>query len=55
VYIRICGVFYYFVSVMDGYSRKILPWGLYESLEGCYAEAVLMKAKERYPWREPGS
>jgi hypothetical protein len=29
---QICGNFYYFVSVMGGYSRKILSWGLYGSM-----------------------
>lgn len=48
-YVKICGVFYYFVSVMDGYSRKILSWGLFESMSRLYAEIVLMKAKELYP------
>jgi len=52
-YIRVCGVFYYFVSVMDGYSRKILAWNLCLTMEGCYAEAVLMEAKERYPQARP--
>ena len=33
-YIRVCGNHYYFISVMDGYSWKILAWGLYEKT-GC--------------------
>ena len=52
-YIRVCGNYYYFVSVMDGYSRKILTWGLYESMERIWAEAVLMKAGELYPEARP--
>jgi transposase InsO family protein len=52
-YVRICGVFYYFVSVMDGYSRKILTWGLYQSMEGLWAEVELAKAKELYPFAKP--
>jgi transposase InsO family protein len=47
--IRVCGSWYYFVSVMDGYSRKILSWGLYESPDGLWAEIVLPKARELYP------
>jgi transposase InsO family protein len=46
-YVRVCGTFYYFISVMDGYSRKILSWGLYQSMEGLWAEVELTKAKER--------
>jgi hypothetical protein len=52
-YVRVCGNFYYFVSVMDGYSRKILTWGLYTSMEGLWAEVELSKAKELYPNAKP--
>jgi len=52
-YVRVCGNFYYFVSVMDGYSRKILTWGLYPSMEGLWAEVELAKAKELYPFARP--
>ena len=52
-YIRICGVFYYFVSVMDGYSRKILTWGLNQTMEGICAEIVVTKAMELYPNARP--
>jgi transposase InsO family protein len=52
-YSRVCGVFYYFVSVMDGYSRNILSWGLYESMDGLWAEAALMKGRELYPEANP--
>jgi transposase-like protein len=52
-YIRIGGMFYYFVSILDGYSRKILVWDLCESMEGIQAEHLLMRAKERYPDAHP--
>jgi hypothetical protein len=52
-YIRVCGVFYYFVSVMDGYSRKILSWDLCQSMEGLWAEIAVAKAKEKYPIAKP--
>jgi transposase InsO family protein len=52
-YIRICGNYYYFISVMDGYSRKILSWGLFEKIERLEAEIVLMKAHELYPEAHP--
>jgi transposase InsO family protein len=48
---RVCGNFYYFVGVMDGYSRKILSWGLFENR--ITAEMVLMKARELYPDAHP--
>jgi transposase InsO family protein len=52
-YIRVCGNYYYFVSVMDGYSRKILSWGFFENMERLTAEIVLMKARELYPDAHP--
>jgi len=52
-YIRVRGTFYYFVSVMDGYSRKILSWGLYETMERLWAQVVLAQAKEKYPFAKP--
>jgi transposase InsO family protein len=52
-YIRICGNYYYFISVMDGYSRKILSWELFEQMGRLEAEIVLMKARELYPQAHP--
>ena len=48
-YIKIGGAFYYFISIMDGYSRKILCWELCESMEGINAELLVTRAKELYP------
>jgi transposase InsO family protein len=48
-YIRVCRNFYYFVSVMDGYSRKILAWGT----DRLWAQTVLMKAHVVYPSARP--
>ena len=52
-YIRVCGVYYYFISVMDGYSRKILSWMLCESMEGLWAEIIVARTKEKYPHANP--
>jgi transposase InsO family protein len=52
-YIRVCGVFYYFISVMDGYSRKILAWMLCESMEGMWAEIIIAKTRELYTCANP--
>jgi transposase InsO family protein len=51
-YIRIGGIFF-FVSILDGYSRKILAWNLCENMKGINAETLLMRAKELYPQADP--
>ena len=52
-YVRVCGAFYYFISVMDGYSRKLLAWSLNQSMEGLWAEVIVQRAKELYPHASP--
>jgi len=52
-YIRVCGNFYYFISVLDGYSRKILFWMLCQSMEGMWAEIAIARTKEKYPHANP--
>ena len=52
-YFKIGSVFFYFVGVLDGYSRAILAWDLREKMEERDAELVLQGAKEKYPEAEP--
>ena len=48
-YIRIGGAFYYFLAILDGYSRKILSWKLCENMAGINAEILVAQTKELYP------
>ena len=48
-YVKVLGVFYYFISIMDGYSRKILDWVLCENMEGINIELLVARVKEKYP------
>jgi hypothetical protein len=48
-YIKVCGVFYYFICVFDGYSRRVLNWKLCLSMEGINAEVIIAETKEMYP------
>jgi len=48
-YIKISGSFYYFLGILDGYSRKMLGWRLCENMEGINAEILLAETKEQYP------
>ena len=52
-YIRIGGKFYYFSAVLDGYSRKILVWDLFEDMKEFNVELLVTKAKELYPDAKP--
>ena len=40
------GVFYYFLGILDGYSRKILNWRLCQNIN---AEILVAQTKELYP------
>ena len=51
--INIAGTFYYFASVLEGYSRKILPWEIRESKKECELEIIILRAREAYPDANP--
>ncbi len=48
-YIKIQNSFYYFIGILDGYSRKLLNWKLCENMEGINAEILVAETKEMYP------
>jgi len=48
-YIRIGGVFYYFIGILDGFSRKMLNWKLCQTMEGLNAQILVIETKEQYP------
>jgi len=52
-YIRIGGKFYYFSAVLDGFSRKILTWDLFEDMKEFNVELLITKAKDLYPDARP--
>ncbi|AEF81422.1 DDE-type integrase/transposase/recombinase [Leadbettera azotonutricia] len=52
-YIRIDGAFYYFISVLDGYSRMILGWDLCRNMDGLNAEILISRTHERHPEARP--
>lgn len=47
-YIKISGSFFYFISILDGYSRRILNWRLCDTMEGVNAELLVTETKELY-------
>lgn len=52
-YINIACTFYYYISVLDGYSRMILHWELRVSMTEMDVELVILKAHEKYPAAKP--
>jgi len=48
-YIKIDGAFYYFIGILDGYSRKMLNWRLCSNMEGINAEILVAETMELYP------
>jgi transposase InsO family protein len=48
-YIKIHGSFYYFLGILDGYSRRILNWRLCDTMEGVNAEVLMTETREQYP------
>ena len=48
-YIKVAGAFYYFLGILDGYSRRMLAWMLCQNMEGINAEILVAQAKELYP------
>ncbi len=52
-YLRIKNVFYFLVTVLDGYSRAILSWDLKPHMTQEDAQIVLQKAREKFPNQKP--
>ena len=52
-YFKIGGVFYYFIAILDGYSRTVLAWDLRAKMAERDAEQVIQAAKEMYPHAKP--
>ena len=52
-YVRLKGIYYYLICVLDGYSRTILQWDLRESMTDTDVGIVHLKALEKYPKQTP--
>lgn len=52
-YIKISGVFYFLVMMLDGYSRYILDWELMSDMLGRSVEDFVTRVKEKYPFATP--
>jgi len=52
-YIKIKGIYYYLILVLDGYSRFIVAWDLRERMTEADVEIVVQKGKELFPEARP--
>ena len=52
-YIKIAKRFYFFIGVLDGYSRCLLHWEIREEMTELDAEIVVKRALEKYPNARP--
>jgi hypothetical protein len=52
-YIRIQGVFYFLIMMLDGYSRHLLDWELMPDMLGSSVELFGQRVKERCPHVRP--
>lgn len=52
-YVNIAGTFYFLCSILDGYSRFIVHWEIRKKMEEIDVEAILQRAREKYPDENP--
>jgi len=52
-YLNIAGTFYFMTTVLDGFSRSVLAWGIGEKMEEPDIEVILQRAREKYPDANP--
>jgi putative transposase len=52
-YIKIQGIFYFLIMVLDGHSRFLLGWDLMTDMLGRSVEDFIAKVKEKYPNAKP--
>jgi transposase InsO family protein len=52
-YVKVGGVFYFLIMMLDGYSRYLLDWELMTDMLGGSVENFVQRVKERYPYAKP--
>jgi putative transposase len=51
--LNICGTSFFLCSILDGYSRFIIPWEIRETMTEAEVETILPRAREQYPGERP--
>jgi len=52
-YLNICGTFYYFCGLLDGFSRYLVHWEIREAMTEADVEIIIERAKETFPNARP--
>ena len=52
-YIKVGGIFYFLIMMLDGYSRYLLDWELMTDMLGGSVESFVQRVKEKYPHARP--
>jgi transposase InsO family protein len=52
-YLNLGGTFYFFISVLDGYSRFMVHWEITDTMNEGDVELVVQRALDRYPGEKP--
>lgn len=52
-YIKVGGVFYFLIMMLDGYSRYLLDWELMTDMLGGSVESFVQRVKDKYPHAKP--
>jgi putative transposase len=52
-YVKVRGVFYFLVMVLDGFSRFLLHWDLLSDMRSDSVELFIQETKDKYPHAKP--
>lgn len=52
-YVKVAGVFYFLIMMLDGYSRYVLDWELMSDMTSRSVEDFLQRVREKYPIANP--
>jgi putative transposase len=52
-YVKVGGIFYFLIMMLDGYSRYLLDWELMTDMLGRSVESFVQRVKEKYPHAKP--
>lgn len=52
-YVKVGGIFYFLIMMLDGYSRYLLDWELMTDMLGGSVENFVQRVKDKYPHAKP--